>query len=211
MDYTGFFQHALDLAQPYLDRYGYAAIFALVFVEGLGIPAPGQIMIIAAALLAARGQLHILSLFATAWTAAVIGDNLGYAIGRFGGRRLLLRCGRFVGVNEAHLARVEGFFARYGGGMVAAARFFEVLRQINGLVAGTSGMPWWRFLGFNALGAALWVGLWGFGVYALERHLAQVLALFKRLEPYVIAACLLAAVWLAFYTLRWRRAEAERP
>lgn len=201
--------HYLAIAAPYLERYGYAAVFAGVMVESFGIPAPGQSLVMAGALLAAQGEMHIALLLLIAWSAAVIGDNIGYAIGHFGGRRLVLHHGRYVGVRADHLERVEHFFARYGGGIVVAARFFEVLRQLNGVIAGTVDMPWWRFFAFNATGAALWVGLWGMGVYYLGRHMEQVLAVFKRFEPYVIAVGALAALGLVLF-LFWRRAGTPR-
>lgn len=195
-------QHYLDAARPYLEQYGYSALFTGVFVEGFGIPAPGETLVVASALLAAQGDLHIAYVLLVAWAAAVLGDNIGYAIGHFGGRRLVLRHGRFVGIREHHLEKVEHFFRRYGGVLVALARFFEVLRQLNGVVAGTSGMPWWRFLTYNAVGAALWIGLWGYGVYRLGRHIDRLLELFARFEPYVIGAGIVAAAALVIYVFR---------
>lgn len=209
MEPASWLAHYLELAAPYLREYGYGAVFIGVLVEGFGIPAPGQSLIVAGALFAARGQMQIAALLPLAWVAAVIGDNIGYAIGRYGGRRLVLRHGRHVGVRAAHLDRVQHFFGRYGGGIVMAARFFEVLRQFNGVVAGVSGMNWWRFFGYNAVGAALWVGVWGYGVYRVGRHMDQLLALFKRAEPYVIGAGLLALVGLAMYLFQ-RGTDGER-
>ena len=204
MDHSSLLQHVLESAQPYLNEYGYIAIFVAVLVEGFGIPAPGQTLMEAGALLAARGQMNLAGVLFTAWIAAVIGDNIGYAIGHFGGRRLVLHHGRHFGVREDHLQKVERFFDRYGGGIVAVARFFEVLRQLNGVIAGTSGMHWWRFLFYNAVGAALWVGVWGAGAYYLGRRLEEVISFFQRYEPYVIAVGVAAAVALLVY-LFWRR------
>ena len=192
-------EHYLAVARPYLDHYGYWAVFIVVLVESFGVPAPGQTLIMAGALLASRGDFHIAALLATAWAAAVIGDNIGYALGRAGGRRLILRHGRYVGIRRQHLARVERFFDRFGGVVVIAARFVDVLRQLNGIVAGTSGMRWWRFLVFNAVGAGLWVGLWGLGVYYLGHHMAHVAAVFKHVEPYLIGAGVAAVAALLIY------------
>lgn len=197
--------HYLAIAQPYLSHYGYAALFATIFMEGFGPPAPGQTMLIGASYLAALGDMHIASVLLVAWAAAVIGDNLGYAIGRYGGRRLILRVGQRIGLNEAHLQRVERFFARYGGEVVIAARFFEGLRQLNGVVAGIAGMSWLRFLTYNAMGAGLWVGVWGFGVYQFGRHMDQALRIFQRIEPYAIAAGVFVLVFLVVYLFRLRR------
>ncbi len=193
--------HYLDLAGPYLHQYGYVAVFFMVLVEGFGVPAPGQTLIIAGGLLAARGDMHIAVLTTVAWSAAVLGDNIGYAIGRYGGRRLVLRHGAHAGLRATHVEHVERFFARYGGGIVIVARFLEVLRQLNGVVAGFGGMTWLRFLGFNALGAALWVGVWGYGVYRLGEHLDQVLVWLKVVEPYLAGVGVLAVLGLLGYLL----------
>ena len=142
-------EHYLAVAKPWLEQYGYLALFGGVFVEGFGMPAPGETLIIGASLLAGQGDMQLAAVMLTAWFAAVLGDNLGYLMGRWGGRRLFLK----IGVKADHLAHVERFFTRFGGGVVVAARFFEVLRQLNGVVAGSMRMPWWRFVAFNALGA----------------------------------------------------------
>lgn len=206
-EHTTFLHHYLAAAQVYLEQWGVLAVFLLVMVEGFGVPAPGQSMVIAGGLLAAQGKISVLVL-PIAWAAAVTGDNIGYAIGHFGGRPLVLHLGRRIGIRSHHLERVEGFFQRWGGGVVIVARFFEGLRQLNGVIAGTSGMPWWRFLIFNAIGAGLWVSLWGLGAYLLGHHLEQVLEAFKRLEPWLIAAAvILFAAAIVFYVRRRSRSE----
>jgi membrane protein DedA with SNARE-associated domain len=192
--------HYLAIAQPYLQSYGYAALFVVVGVEGFGIPAPGESLVVAAGFLSSQGEMSLAASLATAWLAAVAGDNIGYAIGHFGGRRLVLR----AGVRPEHLRRVEGFFGRFGGSIVIVARFFEVLRQLNGVMAGIGGMPWWRFLLYNGIGAALWVGLWGGGVYLLGRHMEMFIRLFHTFEPYIVAGAVTAAV-LALAALLRRR------
>jgi len=166
----------LALVAPYLDRYGYAAVAGALLLESFGLPLPGETMLIAGAALAAEGELHLGPLLICAWLAAVLGDNVGFAIGRFGGRALVLRHGARIGITERRLARVEGFFHRFGGQVVLLARFFALVRQLNGIVAGTAGMGWWRFLAYNAAGAALWVSAWGFGVYYFGQSLGHVVA-----------------------------------
>lgn len=198
-------QHYLALAGPYLEHYGYFAVFFTVLLESFGIPLPGQTVIIAGGLLAAKGEMHIVPLVLIAWGAAVAGDNIGYAIGRFGGRRLIVHHGGRIGLREAHLQRVERVFARYGGGIVVAARFFDVLRQLNGVVAGLSGMRWLLFFLFNALGATLWVGAWGVGAYVLGQHMAVALAVFHHYAPYVIGVSLVGVVVLLAYLFRFQR------
>jgi membrane protein DedA with SNARE-associated domain len=201
----GLLHHYLALAEPYLERYGLVAVFVGVTIESFGIPAPGQSLIIASGLLAARGDMSLLAL-PLAWAAAILGDNIGWAIGHYGGRRLVLHHGRRFGLRQRHLEHVEHFFDRYGAGIIMFARFFEVLRQLNGVVAGTSGMPWWRFLVYNAIGATLWVLLWGVGAYFLGRHLEQALAFFHRFEPWVIAIGVTAFLGTVVYVFgRWQR------
>lgn len=203
--------HYLTIAQPYLNDYGYAAIFALVLVESFGIPAPGESIIIAGAFLAARGQMNIVIMLSVAWTAAVVGDNIGFAIGHFGGRHLITHRGRYVGIKEHHLAKVEHFFERFGGVIVVFARFVEVLRQLNGVVAGTMGMPWWRFVTYNAIGAALWVGVWGMGIYFLGRHMEKVLDALSSVEPYLIGGGIMALILGAVYILRRVKTSSDAP
>jgi membrane protein DedA with SNARE-associated domain len=200
-------EHYLTIAKPWLEHYGYFALFGGVFVEGFGLPAPGETLIIASALLEEQGDMQLVPVLLTAWLAAVVGDNLGYWLGRWGGRRLFLK----VGVKPDHLAHVERFFTRYGGGVVVAARFFEILRQLNGVVAGSMRMPWWRFMGFNALGAGLWVGFWGGGIFLLGRHFAKVEAWLHTATPYVSALGLLALAGLAWYLLAPARTPPVNP
>ena len=195
----------LSLVQPYIDQYGYAAVFAGILLEDFGVPAPGEGLLIAGALLASQNRMHIGIVLAVACTAAVIGDNIGYAIGRFGGRKLVLRFGLYVHVRPHHLERVERFVTRFGSGIVIVARFVQVLRQLNGVVAGFGQMPWWRFLAFNVTGAALWVGAWGAGVYVLGRHMELVTRLLLHRGSYLIAALVVAAMSLVLLTLEVRR------
>ncbi|MEZ5577072.1 MAG: DedA family protein [Candidatus Competibacteraceae bacterium] len=184
------------------DRYGYGAIFVAVGVEGFGIPAPGETVLVAGALDATSPTgLNIGGLLLTAFLAAVLGSSLGYWIGRRSGRALLRR----PRVDDRHLQRVEQGFARYGGGLIVVARFFDGLRQLSGITAGILEMPWWTFTLFNVLGAALWVGCWGLGVYYLDEHLHAILAVVRRLNPWVVTGTLLATgVLIGWGWFRWR-------
>jgi membrane protein DedA with SNARE-associated domain len=196
----------LSLAAPYLDRYGYAGIFGALFLEAFGLPLPGEAMLIAGAIMASQGTLHVVPLMIAAWIAAVLGDNIGYAIGRFGGRQLVLRHGRHLGITGERLDRVERLFGRFGGAVVLAARFFVLLRQLNGLVAGTLGMEWWRFAAFNGTGAALWVAVWALGVYALGRDIGHILPWMHGIGLAAGLALLGLAVLLLVFLLYRRRA-----
>lgn len=193
----------LASAEPMLREYGYAAAFAGVFLEALGLPLPGETLIIAGALLASQGDLNIELLLATVWVAAVLGDNVGYTIGYFGGRRLVVRYGQRVGITEDRLSRVEEFFHKYGGGVVLAARFFVLLRQLNGVTAGTVDMSWKRFVLYNALGGAAWVLFWGIGVYLLGQQISVVITWAGRFGYVVLGVA--AAILLVFLARRFLR------
>jgi membrane protein DedA with SNARE-associated domain len=191
---------------PLLDRYGYLAIAGLVGVESFGVPAPGQTIIVAAAVYAGAGRLNIVGVAVTAFLAAVIGDNIGYVIGRVGGRRLVHRFGRYVFLTPARLDRAEQFFIRRGGLIVMVARFIDGLRQFNGVIAGINGMAWQRFLLYNAIGAALWVGLWCTLGYVAGTHIVSAYGTFQHYQWYGVGALvLLIAGYAALHIMRRRR------
>ncbi|HZU54757.1 MAG TPA: DedA family protein [Actinocrinis sp.] len=193
---------------PVLDHWGYLAVAFLLFVEDFGVPAPGETVLIAASVYAGAGRLNIVAVGVIAFAAAVLGDNAGYAIGHFGGRALVLRYGRYVRLTEERLAKAEGFFIRRGGAIVTVARFIEGLRQANGIVAGTTGMPWRKFLLFNALGAALWVGTWTSVGYFAGDHIETIYRQVSRYSLYLlVAAVVLVIAWAAN---RYRRNRARR-
>ena len=191
---------------PVLDRYGYLAVGGFVLLEDFGVPTPGETILIAAALYAGAGKLSIVLVVMIAWVAAVLGDNIGYAIGAFGGRRLVGRYGRYVLITEERLDKAGEFFERHGGKVVVVARFIEGLRQLNGIVAGTSSMTWRRFLVFNAIGAALWVGTWSAAGYFAGDHITAIYQQVTRYSLYVVIAIAVVLVALiARAVLRRRR------
>jgi membrane protein DedA with SNARE-associated domain len=192
---------------PVLDRYGYLAVGGFVLLEDFGVPTPGETILIAAAVYAGAGKLSIVLVVLIAWVAAVVGDNIGYAIGTFGGRRLVTKYGRYVLITEERLDKAGSFFERHGGKVVVVARFIEGLRQVNGIVAGTSAMTWRRFLVFNALGAALWVGTWSAVGYFAGNHITAIYEQVTRYSLYVgigIALVLLALIARALLRRRAR-------
>ncbi|MFF4895621.1 DedA family protein [Streptomyces sp. NPDC001068] len=191
---------------PLLSHYGYWAVGAVILVEDFGVPAPGETILLAAGVYAGAGQLNIAAVAGIAFAAAVIGDNIGYLIGHTGGRAFVHRWGRYVFVTPERFRAGEEFFTRHGAKIVVVARFVEGLRQVNGIIAGTSGMPWRRFLVFNALGAALWVGLWASLAYVAGTHIDAVYDEIRRYQLYALVA--LAALVTAFvirHVLRRRR------
>ena len=146
---------------------GYAAVFALIAVETMGIPVPGETALIGAALLAHDGQLDIVPLVVLAAAAAIIGDNIGFAIGRKGGRRLFARPGPFQGHRLKVLEHGEPFFARHGPKAVFLGRWVSGLRIASAWLAGMNKMEWPTFLFWNALGGIAWAVSIGVGVYLL--------------------------------------------
>jgi membrane protein DedA with SNARE-associated domain len=195
--------------QPVLEHYGYLAVGGLVLLEDFGVPVPGEVLLIAAAVFAGSGNMNIAVVFVVAVLGAIIGDNSGFAIGHFGGRPLAERFGRYILLTPERLDRAEGFFNRHGGKVVTVARFIEGLRQINGLLAGIAGMHWLTFLGYNALGAVLWVGTWAGLGYLAGDNIVEIYAEFERDKWYAIGA--LAVVVAIVITHRVRRRRAHRP
>jgi membrane protein DedA with SNARE-associated domain len=174
--------------QPLLEHYGYLGVGGMLFLEDFGVPVPGEIMLIAAAVFAGAGQMSIAVVFLVAVLAAVIGDNIGFIVGHFGGRPLAERFGRYVFLTPERLERAEKYFNAHGGKVVTVARFIDGLRQINGLLAGIAGMHWLKFLGYNALGAVVWVGTWcGLGYLAGE-NIVEIYDTFERYKWYAIGA-----------------------
>ncbi|MGV4988423.1 DedA family protein [Streptomyces sp. NRAIS4] len=191
---------------PLLGHYGYWAVGAVVLVEDFGVPAPGETILLAAGVYAGAGRLNVVAVAAIAFAAAVIGDNIGYLIGRTGGRACVHRWGRYVFLTPKRFEAAEAFFGRHGGKIVTVARFIEGLRQANGIIAGTTGMHWRRFLAFNVLGAALWVGLWTALAYQVGSHITTVYDEVSRYQLYVlIAVAALIATFAAWHVVRRRR------
>lgn len=146
---------------PTVNHYGYLAVAGFIFLEDFGTPfVPGETILISAAVFAGFGRLNIILVILIAFVAALIGDNVGFAIGDFGGRPLVERFGKFVLITPKRLDKAEAFFSRNGGRVVVIARFIDGLRQANGIVAGLSDMRWSVFVIYNAIGAALWVSTW---------------------------------------------------
>jgi membrane protein DedA with SNARE-associated domain len=178
----------------------------MLFLEDFGVPVPGEIMLIAAAIFAGAGQMNIAVVVVVAVLAAVIGDNIGFIVGHFGGRPVAERFGRYVFLTPQRLEETELFFNRHGGKIVTVARFIEGLRQLNGLLAGIVGMHWLKFLAYNALGAAVWVGTWCALGYLAGDNIAEIYGAFERYKWYAVGALVVVIAIVIAHRVRRRRA-----
>lgn len=194
---------------PLLDHDGYLAVAGALFLENLGIPiVPGETVLIAGAIYAGTGRLNVVLLGVIAVAASIAGSAGGYAIGRFGGRALVLRYGRYVFLTAERLDRAEAFFTRRGAIVVTLARFLEGLRQANGIIAGITEMAWLRFLAFTSLGAVLWVAAWTSVGYLAGDHIAAIYQEATRYSLYLlIALAVVIAALVARHLLRRRRSS----
>jgi membrane protein DedA with SNARE-associated domain len=157
-----------------LDQYGYGAVFLFVMIESLGIPFPGETMVIAAAVYAgATHHLMAWLIWVTAAGGAIIGDNIGFGIGHWGGYALLKRYGPKIRLNEAKLKVGRLIFDRHGGKVVFFGRFVSILRTYAAFLAGSNRMPYLRFLAFNAAGGIVWAAIYAFGFYYLGSALEK--------------------------------------
>jgi membrane protein DedA with SNARE-associated domain len=185
-----------------VDQYGLAFLFAIVALESAGVWVPGETALIAAAVLASRGHFSIAAVIGLAAFGAILGDNVGYWIGRIYGRRLFLRFERL----EALLPRSERFFKRHGGKAVFLARFLAGLRVTGAWMAGISHMDWWRFLAWNAAGGIVWATSVGLVAYYLGRAAADLIARYGLIGGAAVAVLvILGAVAVHF----WRRRMEE--
>jgi membrane protein DedA with SNARE-associated domain len=169
------FQAATTNLQHFLVTYGYWAVFVFVAIESIGIPFPGETMLLVAAIDAGTThQLSIVLVILAATCGAILGDNLGFWIGREGGYRLLRRYGRYIGFNERRVKVGLYLFRTQGGKIVFFGRFVAVLRAWAAFLAGVNRMQWSRFLLFNTLGGVSWATLYGLGGYFLGEEIHRL-------------------------------------
>ena len=155
-----------------ITSYGYWAVFGLVGLESLGIPLPGETILIAAGTYAGHThRLSVWAIFAVACAGAIIGDNVGFWIGDKGGYRLLRRYGHYVRVDESKLKIGRYIFDRHGGKVVFFGRFVSVLRTYAAFLAGTNRMRWRNFLVSNAAGGIIWSAVYAFVSFAVGNTL----------------------------------------
>jgi membrane protein DedA with SNARE-associated domain len=191
---------------PYIEDYGLLAVAVLVFIENLGIPMLGEATLVMAGIYTVSGDLNLYAVLIVGWVAAVLGDNAGFAVGRYCGRPLVLRLGRRFGLTHDVLDRVQAFYERHGSKTVAVGRFLPILRHLNGLVAGVTAMNWRRFIVANAIGAAIWVGVWTTAGIQAGSHIDTVNTVLERGMPAILVIVVLLLVVHVVRLRRRRRA-----
>ena len=192
----------------FIQDYGLFFLFAIICLESAGLWLPGETALIAAAVYASKGHLSIEATIAVAGVAAIIGDNIGYWIGREGGRRLIYRYAWIRKWGERVLPPAERFFERHGGKAVFLARFFGGLRVTGAWMAGITRMTWWRFLFWNAAGGIIWALLVGLLAFYAGKAAADALARYG-VYAAIAAGVLVVLVIAALHVLRRRVVEDE--
>ena len=199
----GFFLSTQTI-DAWLESYGYLVVFLLVMVESIGVPVPGETALVAAALYAgSTHKLEIWWIIAAAIAGAIIGDNIGFSIGRYGGAKLLLRHGHRIRLHEGRLKIGIWLFRRHGGKVVFWGRFVAILRTWAAFLAGANHMEWPRFLVFNAAGAIVWATVYGVVYYVFGDAI-------KRLSTAIDVTFGVIGLLLVIAFIVWtRRKEAE--
>lgn len=199
-DGVTFFEHLPDL----INTYGYFAIFAVILLESAGVPLPGETMLLTGAVLAGSNKgLNIYSVVAVAATAAILGDNLGFWVGRRWGLSLLLRYGNYIRLDQRKLKLGQYLFIRHGGKIVFFGRFVALLRVFAALLAGANNYDARKFFAYNALGGIAWASFMGFAGFMFGQRFEDLLG------PIGIAA-LVGVVILTFFLWRFYKAHEEK-
>jgi membrane protein DedA with SNARE-associated domain len=188
----------------FVHHYGLLALFLIVMLESAGVPLPGETALVAAGVFASHGELNIAAVIIVAAAAAIIGDNLGYWIGRTGGRSVLTRWT----VTSRTLPWAEGFFERHGPKTIFIGRFFSILRVTAAWMAGVSRMRWWTFFLWNAAGGICWALLVALVAYLFGQAAADAIAKYGLIGGASIVALALGGL-VGFHF--WRKRLVESP
>jgi membrane protein DedA with SNARE-associated domain len=196
--------YLFEMLRNYLAHWGYWAVGGALLLENAGLPVPGETILLLASFLAySEHKLALPWIIVVGVCAATLGDNLGFAIGSYGGRPLLERYQRTLRIRPAVIARGEELFARYGAATIFVARFVAGLRIIAGPLAGVLRMPWRKFLVFNFLGAVLWVSVIASIGYLFGKHWD---ALVDLVQDANLAVAIVVVVVCVFFW--WKRRKS---
>lgn len=194
-----------------ISTHGYWIVAAVVALESMGIPAPGETALVTAAIFAGTThRLNIAFVIMAAAIGAIVGDNIGYLLGRRFGYTLLLRYRGVVGIDERRIKLGQFLFARHGGKVVFFGRFVAVLRALAALLAGINCMDWRRFLLFNASGGILWAAGYGFAAYVFGERIERVRGVVALMGLLIAAAACAGGIWWMRRHEAALQAEAER-
>jgi len=194
-------QEIFELLRGYLIQYGYGTVAVVLMLENAGLPVPGETILLLASFLAySEHKLHLPYIILVGVISATVGDNLGFAIGLYGGRPVLHRYQNFFRIKQSVIDRGEELFRNYGSATIFVARFIAGMRIVAGPLAGVLRMDWRKFLVFNFLGAALWVTVISLAGYLFGQHWER---LFQLLHQINLGLVIVAAVVVAW--LWWRK------
>lgn len=183
--------------------YGVWTVALIVGLESLGLPVPGEAVLIVASVYAATHDGNIAMVIAAATVGAIIGDNIGYMIGREFGYRIVLKFGAYVGLTEGRIKLGQYLFQKYGGTVVFFGRFFAILRFLAAFLAGVNQLAWPRFLVANALGGLVWASVVGISAYTFGRSIHEIQG------PAGVIGITIALVILIAVFIYLKRHEAE--
>jgi membrane protein DedA with SNARE-associated domain len=175
-----------------ISAYGVLVVAVVIGLESIGLPFPGESVLILAGIFAGtRHEPNIVWVVIVAAVSAIVGQAIGYVVGREFGYRLLLRYGPYVRVTESRIKLGEYLFLRHGRKIIVVARFVPLLRSLAGILAGANRMPWLQFLVANSIGAFAWASVFGFAAYFLGHEVEHVAG------PVMIAIGIIAVIVLA--------------
>ncbi len=200
--------HFLDLLRQYLAQYGYITVAIALLLENAGVPVPGETVLLLASFMAySEHRLHLSHIIIVAVASAVVGDNIGYALGRYSGRPMLDRYRKIFFIRGETIAKAERLFERHGAKTILLARFIAGVRIVAGPLAGALRMNWLTFLICNCVGAIVWVlvisgvGYW-FGEYEEQ--------IIRGMHHANLVIFLAVVVAIAFVWWRWSRRNNKR-
>jgi membrane-associated protein len=205
-------QGIFELLRDFFHQYGYWTVAIALLLENAGVPVPGETILLFASFLAySERELHLPIIILVATAACTLGDNLGYAIGRRGGRPLLVRYQNIFRIREKTIARGERLFARYGAVTIFFARFIFGMRIIAGPLAGVLHMEWKRFVLFNFLGAVVWVTVISLAGYIFGSQWEVLLRVVGRVKLGVgiVLAVVIGVLWWRYRKSRRENADGE--
>jgi membrane protein DedA with SNARE-associated domain len=193
--------------QQFVANHGYLAVAGVVGLESMGLPLPGETILVLAAIYAATNpDMSIGLVVAAAAAGAIIGDNVGYWIGQRYGYPLLLKHGKKIGVGEQRIKVGQYLFKHYGGKVVFFGRFVALLRILAAFLAGVNKMPWGKFMAANAFGGIFWACIFGYGGYYFGQYVFQ---LHGTLAPIILGGAVVAFIGFGYLMHRYEKSLIE--